>query len=152
MSSPTSGWLVLQKQTSQAFDAGLLLKTMDAGLTWKSYSLPTASQIQFHTDTEGWLVDRLGKAEYHTRDGGATWQPSPDGQSQLSSPPVPENTLLSGWQADGLGWAITSSGTCNGDKTGPAFACLVENHLWQSLDDGQTWHPVSLPGTGQTNR
>jgi photosystem II stability/assembly factor-like uncharacterized protein len=145
MSSPTEAWVVLQKQTSQAFDEGLLLKTEDGGITWNSYKLPTASPTQFSSDTEGWVVDSLSNTRYKTTDGGQTWQVETEGQFQVDSRVYPINTFHSGWQSGSLGWAVSSLDDCSGEKGKPGYTCAVENLLWQTRDGGLTWTNISLP-------
>ena len=144
-SSPASGWVVLQRETSQAFNSGILMKTNDAGLTWQTYNLPIAAAIQFLIQAEGWMINRTGDELYHTLDGGITWQPAPADRYPLSQPSLPEGSTLSGWQADGLGWVVTSTGSCSGEKSTPSFACQSDTSLWQSEDGGQTWQAISLP-------
>lgn len=144
-SSPASGWVVLQRETSQAFDSGILLKTSDAGLTWQTYNLPIAAAIHFLTQAEGWLINRTGDELYHTLDGGVTWQLAPLDRYPLSQPSLPEGSTLSGWQADGLGWAVTTIGGCSGEKSTPSFACQIDTSLWQSVDGGLSWQGISLP-------
>ena len=144
-SSPTSGWMVLQRETSQAFDSGILMKTSDSGLTWQSYDLPAAAPIDFVSEAEGWMINRNGDELFHTMDGGVTWQPYPLNQYILSQPSLPEGTTLSGWQTDGMGWAATSTNHCTGVKSTPSFTCQIDSGLQQTLDGGKTWHEVSLP-------
>jgi photosystem II stability/assembly factor-like uncharacterized protein len=143
--SPSSGWIVLQKQTSQAFDIGMLLKTADGGVTWTSSDVPTAAPIQFVSSTEGWLVDPHSGALYRTLDGGLTWQQrrSETGDPTLTS--LPKDSTLSGSQTSTLGWSATSTNNCQGEKSSPGFTCTVENVLWQSLDGGNTWQNIPLP-------
>ncbi len=43
----------MQKDTSQAFHVGILMKTIDGGLTWQTYDLPTAAKINFTSQAEG---------------------------------------------------------------------------------------------------
>lgn len=143
--SPTNGWIVLQKMTSQAFSSGILMKTSDAGLTWQTNDLPIAAQINFLSPDDGWIVNRTHDMAYHTSDGGLTWTPDPSDASSQSAPSLPDNAIFSGWQADGLGWAVTSAGSCTGKKLSPGFTCYADNALWQSVDSGQTWEQIKLP-------
>jgi photosystem II stability/assembly factor-like uncharacterized protein len=144
-SSSTSGWMVMQRQTSQAFDSGMLMKTSDGGLTWQSYDLPAAAPINFVSESEGWMTNRNGDELFHTMDGGITWQPSPLNQHTLSQPTLPEGTTLSGTQADGIGWAVTSTNRCTGVKSTSSFTCQIGTGLQLTLDGGKTWQEVSLP-------
>jgi len=144
-SSDSSGWLVLQKVTSQAFDTGVLLKTIDGGLTWQTINLPTAGQITFTTPTDGWLLNAERELLFHTSDGGLAWQAARLTDYPSVRATLPAATILSGWQTNGLGWAATSNGSCQGEKTKPGFTCQVDNSLWQSVDGGKTWKLVALP-------
>ena len=143
--SSTSGWVVLQQQTSQAFDSGVLVKTSDGGRTWQKYDLPSAAPIRNVSRLEGWLTNRNGDQYYHTTDSGVSWQAATPGQFPKSLAPLPEGTTLSGWQASGLGWAITSTGSCSGEKSSPDFTCLSDSSLQQSIDGGLTWQEIPLP-------
>lgn len=144
-SSPASGWIVLQRQTSQAFDSGILMKTSDGGRTWQNYELPTAAPINFISANEGWITSRMSDELFRTLDGGRTWKSaSPDRYSKALTP-LPEDATLSGWLPDGLGWAVTSTGDCSGDKSTPDFTCQFDNSLKQSLDNGKTWLEIPLP-------
>jgi hypothetical protein len=148
-SSPASGWIVLQKETSQAFDSGILMKTSDSGQTWQRYDLPAAANIQFTSQTEGWMTNRTGDELYHTMDSGINWQAAQPDRYPKSLLSLPEGTTLSGWQADGLSWALTSTGNCSGDKSTPSFACQIVTSMQQSLDGGQTWQDIPLPISNQ---
>ena len=143
--SPTSGWLVIQKETSQAFDSGMLMKTSDGGLTWQSYDLPVAAPINFISGSEGWLINRSGDELFHTTDGGVTWQPYPLNQHNLSQISLPEGTTLSGQEANGLGWAAISTNRCTGEKLTSNFSCQNNTGIQQTLDGGKTWHQIPLP-------
>jgi photosystem II stability/assembly factor-like uncharacterized protein len=143
--SPASGWMVMQRETSQAFDSGILMKTSDGGLTWQSYDLPAAAPINFVSESEGWMTNRNGDELFHTMDGGVTWQPYPLYQYTLYQPSLPENTTLSGWQSNSLGWATTSTNRCTGVKSTPSFTCQINTGLQQTIDGGKSWHEVSLP-------
>ncbi len=143
--SDADGWLLLQKVTSQAFDLGLLLKTSDAGITWQSYDLPVAGQINFTSGSEGWLVNGDRQQLFHTNDGGITWQTAKLDAYPLVKTPVPAGTTWSGWQDGGLGWAATSDGSCQGTKGTADFTCQVDHRLWQSTDGGKHWELIPLP-------
>jgi photosystem II stability/assembly factor-like uncharacterized protein len=143
--SPTTGWMVLRKVTSQAFDRAVLLKTADGGLSWQTYDLPTAGRITFDSPSDGWLVNHDHGQIYYTPDGGQTWRiGEPKEQSQVESS-LPANTVFSGWLASGVGWAATSTGSCRGEKGAAGFTCQVQNSLWQSADSGETWQQVPMP-------
>jgi hypothetical protein len=151
-SSPSAGWMVLQKQTSQMFSTAILIKTSDGGLTWQSLDLPAAARVSFSSNTDAWLQDSRSRISYHTIDGGLTWQPENPPASKLALATLPADTLISGWQTVSLGWAITGSGSCTGDKSTPDFTCQSSTQLWQSLDGGQDWKTISLPGVSQPNQ
>jgi photosystem II stability/assembly factor-like uncharacterized protein len=143
--SPTLGWLVIQKQTSQAFDIGMLLKTTDGGLSWQTYALPATGKVEFSSPTDGQLMDSHLDKLYQTVDGGLTWQEAQLEKSLLISPTLPAGTTTSGWFENSLGWAVTSVGSCSGEKSTPGFTCKVDNALWQTQDAGQTWEKLPLP-------
>lgn len=148
-SSPTSGWLVLQKATSLPFDLATLLKTSNAGLTWQTVDLPIVGKITFIDQSEGWLINIKGDQVFQTTDGGLTWQVARQIDFPSHDSTLPAGTTLSGWLADGLGWAATSNGSCQGIKLTSDFTCQVDNRLWQSQDGGETWDAVPLPESPQ---
>ena len=143
--SDTVGWMVLQKVTSQAFNLGILLKTSDGGLTWSMVDLPTAGKINFSSQSEGWLINGEREQVFHTKDGGLTWQAAGLVDCPLIKSPLPAGTINSGWVDSSLGWAATSTGSCQGKKGDPGFTCQVDQRLWQSLDAGKTWELIPLP-------
>jgi hypothetical protein len=145
-SSPNQGWMVLQMQTSPAFDMGLLLKTTDGGLNWQAYDLPASGKVAFSTPSEARLVSSQQGEVFKTLDGGETWQSTEDGNSLSLAVPLPQGTTMSGWLGNHLGWAAASSGSCRGEKFSPGFTCSVESGLWQTQDSGQTWEDINLPG------
>ncbi len=149
--SGTSGWLVLQKMTSQALATAELLKTDDGGLTWQAYELPTAGKTSFTTQAEGWLMNSGRQQVFHTLDGGRTWEASSLTNYPAEKLPLPEASFISGWLPGGLGWAATTQGTCQGEKGTPGFACQIQTSLWQSLNSGQAWQIIPLPA-GSNNK
>ena len=143
--SPSAGWVVMQKEASQAFSSGILLKTTDGGINWQTYDLPLAANINFTSQTEGWLVNNTKDEYYHTMDGGLTWRTAQLDSKLFSQIREPENTILSGWQTSSLGWAVTSTGSCSGDKSLLNFTCQVNTALWQTMEGSQKWEAVPLP-------
>jgi photosystem II stability/assembly factor-like uncharacterized protein len=101
--SPASGWIVLHKGTSQAFNIGMLLKTTDGGLTWERHDLPKAAPIYFSTDTDGWLGDESAGPVYITEDGGQTWQLAAPEKSPQPALNLPEGSSLAVWQSGKFG-------------------------------------------------
>jgi photosystem II stability/assembly factor-like uncharacterized protein len=144
-SSPTDGWMVLQKVTSQAFSAATLLKTTDGGLTWKSFELPIMGAVTFTSPLEGWLRGSEADQVFHTTDGGFTWTKSALNADLLSKPIYPQGVMLSSWQNTTTGWAATTQTSCTGEKSSSVFACQVDHAAWQTLDGGQTWSAIPLP-------
>jgi photosystem II stability/assembly factor-like uncharacterized protein len=143
--SPTSGWLELQKVTSQAFNLAVLLKTTDGGLSWQTYDLPMAGKITFESLSDGWLMNPDRQQIFHTTDGGLTWQVGEHKDQPQVEMALPTNTMFSGWLAGSLGWAATSTGSCQGEKGTAGFTCQIQNSLWQSVDSGETWLQVPMP-------
>jgi hypothetical protein len=150
--SPSTGWIVFKKVTSQIFSTGILMKTADGGLTWQSYALPAGEKVTFSTPNDGWLQDERNGLYYSTVDGGVSW--NSEVRSLIHSRPItyPLGTMTSGWQDDDLGWSVTSVGSCSGIKIDPDFTCQLENSLWQTLDSGQSWIKVPLPTGSSLNR
>jgi hypothetical protein len=148
-SSPHDGWVVLQRQTSQAFNSAILMKTSDGGRTWRQSELPAVSTIQFVSPDEGWMANPTGDGFFHTMDGGKTWQPATPDRIAKSLATLPEGASLSGWQGNSLGWVVTTTGDCSGDKSTSTFTCQVDNGLQQSLDGGKTWQEIPLPAQNQ---
>jgi photosystem II stability/assembly factor-like uncharacterized protein len=145
-SSPAQGWMVLQKQTSPAFDMGYLLKTSNGGANWQAYDLPASGRVDFYTQWEAQLMSSQQGTVFKSLDGGVSWQLAEQRKSQFFAPPLPEGTTLSGWIGNDLGWAATASGSCTGQKFAPGFTCSVESGLWQTQDAGQTWEAIDFPG------
>ena len=144
-SSASNGWLNVQKITSQAFELASFMKTTDGGLTWKTFNLPAVGEVRFTSPDVGWLYDGEHDHIFQTLDSGMTWQPASLVEYPFVKTPLPSGTVLSGWQVNGLGWAGTSSGSCQGEKGTPGFTCQVDHRLWQSADGGEHWDLIPLP-------
>jgi hypothetical protein len=143
--SSTSGWMVLQKETSQAFSIGILMKTNDSGRTWLTYNLPVAGKITFNSINEAQLQDSHNDTVYRSTDGGLTWTLEKFDFTQVSKSIYPTDTTLSGWQTTELGWAVTSNGSCSGDKSTSSFACQASAALYQTVDAGRQWEAIPIP-------
>jgi hypothetical protein len=141
----TSGWMVLQKVTSLPFRSSVLMKTNDGGLSWQTIDLPAGGKITFTNPSDGWLFDGDSEQVFSTMDGGLTWQTAQLNDYPTTKLKLPSGTNLSGWQGDGLGWVTTSNGDCQGEKGSADFTCLVDHHLWQSIDGGNTWQDIPMP-------
>jgi photosystem II stability/assembly factor-like uncharacterized protein len=146
--SPTTGWVVMKKETSQAFSNAILMKTNDGGLTWQTYDLPTAAKINFITQNEGWLKNDINGELYQTTDGGLTWSPTLLTAYPHSLLPELDGTAITRWLTSNLGWSVASQGSCSGDKSASDFTCRVNTTLWQTMDSGQNWEPVPTPNLG----
>ena len=86
-------------------------------------------QFVYDSGQEGWLTDRNGDKNYRTTNSGVTWQAATPSQYPKSLERLPEGTTLSGWQAGSLGWSVTSTGNCSGEKSSPDFTCRSETTL-----------------------
>jgi hypothetical protein len=144
-SSPLDGWIVLQKQTSLIFSSAILLKTDDGGLTWQTHQLPAVGRLTVLSSSEARLQDDREGISYQTKDSGLSWQVEKSLPSLLSQQNLPENTLNSGWLTANLGWAVTSNGSCRGEKLSSDFTCQSTSQLWQTLDGGTQWLNLPLP-------
>lgn len=147
MTSPTSGWMVMQRVTSLPFKASILMKTEDGGLTWQSIELPTTGKIFFTSPSDGWLTNQDNEQLFHTLNGGNSWVPAELNNQPVSKEDLPTGTTLSGRQGVNLVWAATSNGACQGEKGSPNFACQMDRRLWQSLDGGKSWQTIPIPSS-----
>jgi hypothetical protein len=75
LTDASNGWLVLRKPTSTIFNIGKLLRTLDGGKSWQSYSMPFTAEITWLDTQTGWLSGGVsGRELYRTADGGRSWQ------------------------------------------------------------------------------
>ncbi len=159
--SASSGWVISATGEGQF----TLQHTLDGTQTWEKLSLPQppddwqALQLHFDTPASGWILLRKMTSQVFaqtallkTGDGGLTWSPSNDIPAALQPNTLPQATIHSGLAAGGLGWAVTSTGSCTGEKSTSSFTCTVEQGLWQTLDNGQTWNRISLPPAAPIKR
>ena len=123
------------------------MKTSDRGVTWQTYELPMVGRISFSSPSDGWLTASAPGQIYHTMDGGLTWQANKFQAYPLSQVSYPDGTTLSGWQTGTLGWALTSAGACNGDKSSPGFTCQVHSNLLQTVNGGLNWESIPIPAS-----
>jgi probable HAF family extracellular repeat protein len=73
---PLHGWAILKRGTNTMFSAGVVLRTIDGGLTWTQLKdvPPIAEHFVFRTPKDGWMA---GGPEYDlfvTHDGADSWQ------------------------------------------------------------------------------
>jgi photosystem II stability/assembly factor-like uncharacterized protein len=121
---------VVGPQEAVAVDhSGTVYRSADGGVTWTaSLSAPpdlTAADLHFNTLSEGWVVGQgfSGAALFHTINAGATWTPVPDFQG----------TYVAVDFAGASGWAAAVYGT-----------------LYRTVDAGNSWSGVELPGSALT--
>jgi photosystem II stability/assembly factor-like uncharacterized protein len=104
---------------------GVILTTMDGGLTWTSQPSgvgTTLFGVHFADAERGWAAG-IESVLLHTKDGGATWQPQ-----EVASE---KGFVLALYDVDvegQFGWAIGDSGL-----------------LLRTTDGGETWGKVDLP-------
>lgn len=145
--SSTTGWVVLQTETSQAFSTAILLKTRDGGLSWQTIYLPASGKINFTSPSEGWLSNNANGELYHSIDGGLSWRAAMLDTYPFPQPKLPEGTSASGWQTTSLGWSVTVQGSCSGDKSSSSFVCQANPTVWQTVDGGQNWETIPRPNS-----
>jgi len=94
------------------------------------------------------LGDESGGPIYKSADGGQTWQLAAPEKSPQPALSLPEGSSLAVWPSDEFGWAITSSGSCTGEKSSPDFTCWSTTGVQLTTDGGQTWQVIPLPSPG----
>ncbi len=106
-------------------DAGRILTTADAGVTWSSQTSNTGvvlNDVVFTTDLEGWAVG-VGATVRHTTDGGANWG--------TVIPGATENLHGVWFATRDTGWAVGNLGA-----------------VVRTFDRGATWSKQNLPTAG----
>lgn len=68
------GWMNLSIESSSAYHAGLLFRTVDGGKNWSLSKGPgTTGELRFIDGQNGWLLSPGGRELWVTHDGAATW-------------------------------------------------------------------------------
>jgi hypothetical protein len=94
------------------------------------------------------LGDESGGPIYKTADGGQTWQLAAPEKSPQPALSLLEGSSLAVWPSDKFGWAITSGGSCTGEKSSPDFTCWSASGVQLTTDGGLTWQVIPLPSPG----
>ncbi|HET9644974.1 MAG TPA: YCF48-related protein [Burkholderiaceae bacterium] len=124
-------------------DAGLIMKTTDAGVTWtpqKSGVNASLGRVRFLDKKVGWAVGQT--AYLHTTDGGETWHPQVSGISQQWASAPPDLWLIDPNRAIvGLGW-WASQHTRDGGQTWSSSSM----HPTLVTSNGTVWSVSSWEG------
>ncbi len=122
-----TGWLVVKRSSSSAFNSGTLFRTLDGGTTWQKMIIPIGDPVYFVDATHGWTAGGAGvKNLFSTHDGGITWE-----QQQV----VPEDT------ADSIYYNLPAL-----NSTGIGLLPILITHqdqtrlaIFQTADFGTRW-------------
>jgi len=143
---PIRSFGALTAQEAWALTGDVLLRTVDAGATWRAVTPPEMTldgpaDATFLTDGRGWLA-AVGETSgmvtlATTADGGQRWQTR---SHQLLAPNDPAgraSAISMQWLDDMTGWLALRQLTSSNFSLGTLFA---------TQDGGVTWHRRSLPG------
>jgi len=115
-------------------DAGKILRTTNAGVSWVAQSSGTLFSLEsvwFVTAGDGWVVGASGTV-LHTVDGGAHWNRVDAGSSEILKDVI--------FATDSIGWAVGSSGL--------VLSTTNRGTTWQRrFPTPGTLHSVSFAGT-----
>ncbi|MED5622260.1 YCF48-related protein [Ideonella sp. BN130291] len=121
----SSLWFFDAKKGLAVSDAGWLLSTADAGLTWTRRDMPNsyyyggyASRLQFSSSTDGWMLSG-GTGIKRTTDGGQSWW--------TSAGSIPDSSIVDFHFVD----------------ANRGFNVNYNGDLATSTDAGQTWTKLS---------
>lgn len=138
----------VQKPVFESFpNSGILYRTDDGGITWKSFKVPfSRGDIKFLDANNGWVLADLGVgagsnavAVYQTTDGGATWDQTfiNDPNDSNASDSLPLGGIKSGLVALNMKTAYI---------TGVIYAPGTV-YLYRTDDGGHIWSQVAVPVT-----
>ena len=160
MLDQNTGWIVVKRQSSPAFNFGALFKTSDGGTTWEPMTLPGGDPVYFTDAMRGWTVTGADHNElYLTLDGGKNWQiqavtdkqnaalryemPSFNAAGQGMLPVMvegPVNTHLAIYQSDDNGqtWRLGSEvSLATSASRGSSYSVAPDGRWTMTLSDGQ---------------
>ena len=155
---PLTGWIVFQQPTTSNFSLGRLFRTQDGGLTWQPLAIPIAAPVFFVDPQTGYTQGgATGEERYTTLDGGASWAAVKELPPQAATyferfshsllnnqPGAP--ALQTAMLDSSNGWALETTGECATDQPKSARACTQTQQLLHTLDGGESWAQVNLPG------
>lgn len=138
----------VQKPVFESFpNSGILYRTDDGGITWKSFKVPfSRGDIKFLDANNGWVLADLGVgagsnavAVYQTTNGGATWDQTfiNDPNDSNASDSLPLGGIKSGLVALNMKTAYI---------TGVIYAPGTV-YLYRTDDGGHIWSQVAVPVT-----
>ncbi len=96
---------------------------------------------------ESWEKDSAS-AHSHDFDKGLTLGLQPGAGVSVAGA-LPDGTIDAAGIPQGMVWAITQSGKCEGDKhaaEGELVSCTRSWNLLRSTDSGQSWEQITPPG------
>ena len=157
-SSGTLGWLhsvfFLDQRSGWAVGSkGVLLATVDGGITWKLKTKPTEDSLQdiyFSDERNGWLVCEVNIYELkkneqprtyllHTRDGGSTWE-----RVNVNGGDNPVDSRRDS-RADSRGDIDTRLVRVIFSRGGRGWVFGEAGTVYTTRDLGETWNRLQLP-------
>jgi photosystem II stability/assembly factor-like uncharacterized protein len=116
--------------------AGFAYRTVDGGAHWTALVIVGGPYVTFASPTLGWALDlaRGGQGLLRTTDGGQSWSPIADLPNDVALQPIgsDEQPMFS---STGVGWL--------------GAGLLPTPAAYTTVDFGQTWRKVEVPGGAQ---